>query len=649
MAGPDSTTAAVADRPKVPTQRVGTGTAARGAPQPAVAAPQLAVAAPEPAVAAPSVEAGGGTGPEDRGAGGTATALAGATGVDALACLGFVLLAYWVLHRLWADPAGLALALNPADQTLNEWFLALGPRVWHGDVGLVTHLLNAPDGVNLLSNTSLLAYGTLLAPVTAMFGVPVTFVLALTLNLAGTAAGWYLLLVRGLGIHRLAGAAGALLCGFGPGIVSQSNGHVHMAAQWLVPLLVYTVLRLGRAAGLPVTAGLWRCLAWGALLGLLVAVQVFIGEEVLFLTALTLALFFLGYVLRVPTMARRAGLFGAGLATGGLVALLLLAHPLAVQFTGAQHVPGSPFPAAYYHADLATFPALSPLSLAGAPVSGELSTGPAEYTSYLGWPLMLVTAALVVWQRRRPVVPAAAFAATVMCWLSLGPTPMRDGMPSAVPPLYPLLARLPVVGAALPSRFALAALPLIGLILAVGLGAALRAGGRIGSTVVLASGVALVPLLPVALPAQPRAPVPRFITSGAWRDCVRPGGVLVPVPLPTPGQPDAMRWASATDDAFALPEGFFIGPYGAGGTASMGTYKQATSQLLADVASTGAVPVITQDQRRTARSDLRFWHASCVAVAPGPHADAVRRTVADLLGEPGRQAADTWVWRLAAG
>src|SRR5690606_32663002 len=104
---------------------------------------------------------------------------------------------------------------------------------------------------------------------------------------------------------------------------------------------------------------------------------------------------------------------------------------------------------------------------------------------------------------------------------------------------------------------------------------------------------ALLPLFPVPLATTDRDPVPASITTGAWRACVPEGGVLVPVPPPTPYEPETMRWAAAANAAFGLPEGFFLGAYGPEGRASVGTWKQPTSGLLTDVAATGQVPPIT--------------------------------------------------------
>jgi hypothetical protein len=197
----------------------------------------------------------------------------------------------------------------------------------------------------------------------------------------------------------------------------------------------------------------------------------------------------------------------------------------------------------------------------------------------------------------------------------------------------------------LPTRYALALIPLIAVVLVDALDRAAQ-GGLPSILVPTATLVALLPLLPVPLPTTARAPVPEFISSGAWRECVPEGGVLVPVPLPTAFKPDAMRWAAAAKDAFAIPEGFFFGPYGDGGRrTTVGTYPRPTSQLLTQVA-TGVPQPVSEATRAQARLDLAFWKADCVALAHGPHEAELRSTLEQLLG-PGTQLAGTWTWRVS--
>lgn len=567
-------------------------------------------------------------------------------------CLAFLAFAAWLTHGLWPDPAGRALALNVDDQILLEWFIAYDTRVLLGDLQLVTDRLNAPDGVNLLANASIIALGALLAPVTLAFGAPVSFALLVAGNLGLTAITWYLLFSRTFGAHRAAAAAGAALCGFAPAMVSQSNAHLHMTAQWLVPPMIWCVVRIARAADPQhpdYRAGLGRLFGPAVLLAALVTAQVFIGEEVLFLTALTLLLVTLGYAVGSPARAAQlAPRFLAGMLLATALGAAALAYPLGVQFTGAQHVPNGPFSPAYFSADLASFLAFSPLSLAGSDADARLSTGPAEYNSFLGWPLVLVTAVCVWWLRRELLVWVIVFASVVMFWLSLGPRLVVDGERTRVPGLYRLLEGLPVVDGALPMRFAVALVPLTAVLLVLALDRVLREPLPEPTRLVAVAAVAaaLAPIAPAPLPTVARAPVPEFITAGLWRQCVPPGGVLVPVPLPTPPEPGPMRWAAHTRIAFALPEGFFIGPYANGGRASVGTYSQQTSYILHEIARSGQIPPLDSGHQDQARKDIAFWNASCLALVPdAPHHDKLLRTMEYLLG-PGQRLGGVWTWKV---
>ncbi|MDG4807937.1 hypothetical protein O7634_14365 [Micromonospora sp. WMMD1120] len=578
---------------------------------------------------------------------------------DLLVALVWAVLAGWLTHGLWPDPGSRTLALNPEDQTLYEWFLAVDARALLGDFDLLTDLLNAPDGVNLMTNTTVIALGVAFSPVTLLLGAPVTFALLAAGNLAGTALAWYLLFHRTLRTRRVAAALGGGLCGFGPGMVSQTNSHLHMTAQWLVPVIVWLVVRLLRASdpgpptrdetGRTRTAGPDRRRVVTSAAGLAAAVtaQVFIGEEVLFLAAVTLLVMAISYAVADRELARRAlPTFAAGLAVAAGLALLVLAYPLWFQFAGPQGVADGMFTPAYFSADLSSWWAISPLSVVGSDESARLTTGPAEYNTFLGWPLLLVAVACAIWVGRRRLVFACVVAGLVMGALSLGPEVVLGGTRTAIPGPYALIGELPVVDGALPMRFALALLPIVATLLVLAVDRALGSTGRARRLVPVAVAVALLPIFPAPLPTAGRPAVPEFVTGGHWRQCVRPGGVLVPVPLPTPKEPWPMRWATAANAGFGLPEGFFIGPYGRGGTAAMGTFKQPTSALLADVARRGDQPAIGDEQRRQAARDADFWGASCVALTDdAPHADSLRRTLEQLYG-PATRIADAWTWRV---
>ncbi|HWH00335.1 MAG TPA: hypothetical protein VNV66_13645 [Pilimelia sp.] len=548
---------------------------------------------------------------------------------------------------MWPDPGARVLALNPEDQVLYEWFLAYDSRVLAGDFGLVSDRLNAPDGVNLMANTSVVALGFLLAPVTVALGAPVTFAVLALASLAGTAAAWYLLLARTLRLHRGAALVGGALCGFAPGMVSQNNSHLHMTVQFLVPVIVCLVIRMARAA--EAGRGHGRRL-YGSALGLAAAitVQVFIGEEVLFLTALSLAVFTLAYAAARPRYAWRvAPRFAAALLLAAVVSGAALAYPLWLQFAGPQGVANGVFSPHHFSADLASFVAISPQSIGGRPEAAALAPGVAEHNTFFGWLLLLAAGTATVCLLRRPVVRAATVTSLVMAGLALGPEIRLAGESTGWTGPYHLLLGLPLVDGALPTRFALALVPLLALVLALAVDRALASPQRtVRVCIPVAVVAALLPISPRPMVTASRQPLPEFITAGHWRQCAPPGSTLVPVPLPTPPKPWSMRWAAAAGAAFALPEGFFIGPYGENGTGAMGVYSQPTSNLLTKVAETGETPPIGDEERAQARRDVAHWRASCVVLTDdAPHAVQLRVTLEALFG-PGQRVTDVWTWRV---
>jgi hypothetical protein len=169
----------------------------------------------------------------------------------------------------------------------------------------------------------------------------------------------------------------------------------------------------------------------------------------------------------------------------------------------------------------------------------------------------------------------------------------------------------------------------------------------------------LLPLLPLPLLTSEREPVPRFITSGTWREYVSPGGVLTPVPLTLDVAPDGQRWQAYAlahrQGEFGIPSGFFLGPGGPDDRGRIGPVPRFTDALLLNVAETGAVPGITDADRATARADLRYWRVDTVVLADRMHGakfdiheEALLETTTKLLGPPER-VQDVWVWRVGAG
>ncbi len=84
-----------------------------------------------------------------------------------LAC--YLAAAAVVTGRLWAHPASHMVAGNPNDADYFAWIMRYSATAMtHGRLpALVTTAMNAPQGINLMWNNSMLLPGVLLAPVTA--------------------------------------------------------------------------------------------------------------------------------------------------------------------------------------------------------------------------------------------------------------------------------------------------------------------------------------------------------------------------------------------------------------------------------------------------------------------------------------------------
>ncbi|MEU9741915.1 hypothetical protein AB0E12_22305 [Micromonospora chersina] len=556
--------------------------------------------------------------------------------VDALVAAGYLGLAVLLTAGQWGRPD--RLFHQAGDQMLFEWMLARAARaVTGGENPLHSTALNVPDGVNLMANTSVLGLGVPLTPVTALFGSQVAFLVAVVLCLAGTATAWYALLARRLVRSRAAAAVGGLFCGFAPGLVSQAGAHLHMAAQFLVPVILGLVFR----------PALDRVRRDGVLLGLAVAYQVFLGEEVLVFLALAAGVFAGAYALADRGAARRlAPVVARRLGIGALVAGVLLAYPLWVQFHGPGHYSGMPFYARGYRLDLASYATAARQTVAGdAHHAGLLSPNATEENSFFGPFLPLLAVLIVVRLWRRPLVRALAACGLLFALLSLGTTIVVNRHDTGVPGPYRLLAGVPLLDLVVPARFALVCVPVLGVLLALALDRVRHRAARTWAPWAGAVAAALLPLTPTPIRTVPAMPVPAFVADGGWRAYVPPGRTLVPVP-PVTGSAvsPASFWSARSGLAFDAPGGYFIGPRSAADPAARwGAPDLPTSLLLRRAAETGQVPPIGDAERRQAVADLRHWRAAVLVQADSTPGDPVRATVDALVG-PGHDVPGAHVW-----
>ncbi|WP_245730461.1 hypothetical protein [Micromonospora pallida] len=574
--------------------------------------------------------------------------LAGRWLPDAAASAGFVLLALWVTARFWVNPDHES-GVNPTDQAQFEWMLAHGARVLTDFAyPFGSDRMNVPEGVNLMANTSVLSVSLPMTPVTVLFGPRAAFLLFLTGAMVATGVAWYLVLSRVLIRSRPAAWVGAAFCAFSPAMVSHANAHPNIVAQYVVPLIVWRTLALREP-------GRWR--RNGLILGLLVVWQAFLNLEILLMAAVGLGVVIAVLVVRRPDLWRDARPFLAGLGVAAGCALVVLAYPLYVQFFGPGAYEGLSRLIRGYRSDLASFFAWPGESLAGDPRDTErLAKNPTEENAFFGWPLALLVPVLVWWLRDRAEVLGLAAVGLLFAVLSLGREIRYNGRDTGVPAPWGALENLPILHSVVPTRWALALTPVVGLLLAYGVARVgeltrrhptARRQIRLGAGTVLA--MALLPLLPTPLSTARLEPVPEFVTSGAWRPYLAGGRSLVALPLPDTDYADPLRWSAVTGLEMPIARGYFLGPdrrpdAPEGRIALFGATPRPTSSFFTTIGRTGAVPPITPQDRVAAVDDLRYWRAGAVVLAPQRHEDALRRGMTELTGVDPVRAGGVWLW-----
>jgi hypothetical protein len=574
----------------------------------------------------------------------------------------YALLAAAVFHTAWQAPASLAIGYGP-DPPFFIWALGWFPfALTHTLDPLVSTYLDYPAGINLMGSTSAPLLGLILGPVTAAWGPLVAYNLAITASLALSAWCAHLLCSR-LVRSRMFSVIAGLIYGFSPFMVGHSLGHPHLVAAVFPPLLFLVLYDLltGRAR---------HPLRTGALLGLIVAAQFYLSEELLAMEALAVVLGAAVGAALFPTEWRPRITNGLRpMAVALAVCVALIALPLGVQFFGAQHVARAVNPGGFYVSDLLSFiiPTraqwLSPL--AAAQGSDRFTGNPAEWGSYVGLPLL----GLSIWvsrrEWRRPLVRYVALLGLLLALLSLGPTLHVAGIVTAIPtvvlgfaffllgrqtrvlPLllafvgsWAALAVAPVVSDILPARLMGLVFLLLAILTAVFLDSTRWSIPRHRLVAGMATTAALLALVPAAPVATTPFAVPGFF-QGELERRVPQGRVVLVAPYAYAWDDVAMIWQSASGMWFRMPEG-----YGTVPGPSLNPPSTNLGDLMIAIDRGAAAADLTSQSRELLLADLRRWKVEAVVVGPMAHQDDMVRLFRDLLDRAPDSVGGVYVWQL---
>ncbi len=528
----------------------------------------------------------------------------------------YLAIAIGFFATMWLTPGGpssTALGVG-GDPQLAIWFLRWQEfALAHGHNLLFTTYLDAPQGVNLMWNTTAPVLGVALAPLTATLGGVFAYNVAETLGLATSAMAAFVMIRRYVqatdATGTIAALVGGALYGFSPYMAAHALGHPPAVILFTAPLMLLAEAFVG---------------AVGIVVLLAVSTAARPSEP-------------LSAVVRQRWRHAARGLVAA------LITFLVLAGgPLAIQFFGGQTVHGAVWAPNQFVTDLLAFITPTPLQAMTPPFAARLSelfsATIYEWSGYLGIPLLALLGYAIasLWSRGRSQagVLAGIFAVSgvFVALLSMGPLINVAGHTLPLPValiavaivfwvrrrvadrglrraarimLWTFLAVwgatifVPIVSDVIPARLMLFVFLFAGLVLAIWLDHALRKARAAGRTLAIRAlplalaGLALVPLIPrQPFPTMPLA-VPGFFTTPALVEQVPAGSVALVAPfaydwrLAVP-----MLWQSEAGMRFRMPEGFawIPGP-------SYVPHRSALGDAMAGIAKSGLEPARLLFQR----------------------------------------------------
>ena len=582
-------------------------------------------------------------------------------GFHLIAVAGFTAPAVFLWWHVWSGHPSASLTCGCGDPAQQVWFTEWPEwAIAHLHTLFFSGAVNVPDGANLLSNTSGLLVGVLLAPVTVFFGPIAATNVALTLA-PGLSAWGCFVAIRPLVTWKPIAIPAALIYGYSSAIVSSLLfGHVSVTMLVIPPLLVTTmheiVIRQEHSARRD-----------GLVLASLLIVQFSISPEI-FVISLLFAAFGL-VVVMVAGWRQVVARSGHALPALGLAAVVLvavLAYPVWFGLAGPQAVTGVLF-------------ALAPIT--GVPLTGVLSPGnyaalANEYVrfggylgrngpppDFLGGGVAVVIAGSLVAGRRRPFTWLLALLAVASLWLSLGA--VLIGGPAWLSHIWlpwKQLSMLFILKEVLPDQIAPFIALFVAFLIAVGVDAFLvvhRRGEswlsthRRGFAAAVTALVALVSLVPVFVTFDiPLRVVP--VRSPAYfrdvADALPQNTVLLTIPFAVSGSTQPMLWQAVGGMHFRLAGAALKTPDATGGPIGSGR-AGSPRRILTNLTLIGAPePTGTPAQLTAVRAALVRWHVDKVVIA-GASRDPVYASgfLTMAIGTAPTFVRHAFVWDLPSG
>ena len=562
------------------------------------------------------------------------------------ALLVYLMLTFLFTFATWQDPTNDWIG-RCCDQEQFFWMLAWTPTAIElGQNPLLTTHLNAPEGANLMWNTSMPLLGLLISPITRAAGPILAYNVAVLLAITFSGLACFFALRR-YATRPLGPLVGGALYAFSPYVASHTVLHLNLINVWAPPLFLVLLDEL-------VVRRQRRPEVLGALMGVVGAIQLVTFEEVLATSAvagLLLVVIAALVVGRRPSILESARRLLRAAVPGVATLLVLGAFPLATQFLGPQQIHGQVQPPAVFSTDLLNiilptdYTLVAPASV--TEITREFSGLHHEATGYLGLPLILVLGWIVAERREDRRIVVAALTGIALLVLSLGPELYVNAEAQGIWMPWAPIADLPLIEHALPGRLTLYVFLAIATILAIAIDHATSLPRRSAGVRLAAIGLALVFVLPAPAKSSTHE-VPAFFRS--WdRQGIAADEIILFAPWFTNGAgADPMLWAAVAEARPRMYEGYVYVP-DASGRPRYGPRPGGLAKLMIEVQDNGTRIQLSDEQRAAAIAELREVGIGTVIVGPLKYRSEMIALFTDLFRRPPIEVEGVQLWRDVQG
>jgi len=426
------------------------------------------------------------------------------------------------------------------------WFIAWWPyAIAHRLNPLFTSLLWAPRGTSLAWATPIPLPSILIAPFEHFAGPVAAYnVLCLAAPIAAAFSAY--LLCRWITHKFWPSILGGLIFGFSPYMLGQMLGHVDLVMVFPVPLATLVVLKR--------FDGELRDRGYAIALAAILVAQFLCFPEIFATMTVFGAVAFAIAILIWPERSRVAALIVPTIVAYALALAILSPYLYAMLRAGA---PSGPiYPLNMYSADLlnlivpertAWLGAFTPLRA----VSRHFAGFWIEHGACFGIPLLIIAEAYRKRNWQSPACRIAILALAAIIVASFGPVLMVGGVP-ILPMPWALATHVPLIGNALPVRFAMYGFLMLAIIAALWFSFS-DAGVIVKTVAASAILLMMLPRLDAGFWTSP-VKVPVLFTGGAWRACISPGSIILPLPYERNGT--SMLWQASADLQFRMASGY---------------------------------------------------------------------------------------------